>query len=135
MGNSDYNWSVATLNLHHPLREGYYIKARGIFAKIYPYQSRKNEWHWAPLIVSPNLQKIKRENKKASLWQYVVVTIFLLGVIAVIYYGTKHEDERRTRARQKIIDRRNIRDANKIGIKSKDQINTETPTPNQEETS
>jgi hypothetical protein len=111
LGDFEYNWSVAVINLPHPLREGDYVRTKGVFSKLYPYQSRKHEWHWTPLVVAPELVKTERPSHEAPLWQYILGTAVMLGVIAALYIGTKREDERRALTRQKIKERRSARDA------------------------
>lgn len=106
-----WQWSVAALNLPHPLREGDRVRAKGVFVKLYPYLSRKFEWHWTPLVVSPEVERLQPETLDAPAWAYAVATVLLLGVGFGIYRYNAAHDSHRARLREQLKERRAARDA------------------------
>jgi hypothetical protein len=128
MGNFEYNWSVALLNLPHPLREGDRVRARGVFCKLYPYRSKKNEWRWTPLVVAPRLEKVPPPSRELSAGELALVAGLLLAAGGAVYLLTRRDDERRGRIREQILERRAARDAIRAVRKRKSE-NGQTPGP------
>lgn len=97
---ADFTWVVACLELPKGLRRGDRIRAEGIFLKLYPYKTRDNYWHWAPLILCKKIivlpqplsllapEWLTRENAK---WFFAAAGFVIIALFIYMYGSSKND--------------------------------------------
>lgn len=100
-----FTWVLACLNLPEGLRVGDRIEAEGVFLKLFPYRSREDLWHWAPLLATRSVRITEPREPEGFSLLHIFTGVATLALLLGLYWLNQRDSDDLSAMRKRVLAR------------------------------